>query len=192
MSVEVKIECVFKITNRGQFVIVKPLDSNQNFCITKKSFLGDVELAEFLDIPKSIDENGDQRDIVALQLKYPEDAPRLIPGAVVEIIPGNELHFLQPWYPLSKTDTELILELNKELSRKHILVGKKANAIARRQDNDDVLFELLNDKNKFAVVHLTWTSKIEQGVKYPITQFFENWLDLYNNRIVPDYELFNS
>ena len=192
MPVKVKIEYVFKITNRGQYVIVKPLDPTEDFYITRKSFLGDVELSEYLDMPRSIDENGNQRHIFALQLKYPENADKLIPDTVVEIIPGNEIHFLEPWYPLSKIDTILAQELNKELSRNHVLFGKKANAIARRQDNDDVLFELLNDENKFAVVHLTWTSKIERDARYPITQIFENWVDLYNNRIVPDHELFNS
>ena len=190
MPVKVQIEYIFKLTNRGQFAIVKLLDPNQDFHITKKSFLGGVELAEYLDIPRSIDESGNQRDIVALQLKYPEQADMLTPGTVVEIVPGNEIHFLEPWYPLLETETELILELNKELSGKHVLFGKKVNPIARRQDNDDVLFELLDDNNKFAVVHLTWISKVEQDPAFPITHLYKDWVDLYNNRIVPDSELY--
>ena len=80
MPVKLEIESVFKITNRRQYVIVKRLDPKQNFYVTKKSFLGGVELAEYLDIPRSIDESGNQRDIVALHLKNPDDAIRLVPN----------------------------------------------------------------------------------------------------------------
>jgi hypothetical protein len=191
MPVQLEIETVFKITNRGQYVIVKRLDPKQNFYVTKKSFLGGVELAEYLDIPRALDENGDQRDIVALQLKNPEDAVKLIPNSIVEIIPGNELHLLQPWCPLSDSDPQLGQELYKEMSKNHILYGERVNAIGRRQDNDDVLFELIGSKNKYAIVHLTWKSKIEKDPSYPRTQIFNNWLDLYNDRIVADHDLFN-
>jgi len=42
---------------------------------------------------------------------------------------GNEIHFLEPWYPLSKTDTGFTSKLNKVISKKHVLFGKKANVI---------------------------------------------------------------
>jgi len=191
MSVKLEIESVFKVTNRGHYVIAKRLDPKQNFYVTKKSFLGDIELAEYLDIPRSLDENGNQRDIVALHLKYSEDATKLIPNSVVELIPGDKLHLLEPWYSLVDPEPRLGQELYKEISKNHILYGEKVNAIARRRDNDDVLFELIDSKNKYAIVHLTWKSKIEKDVSYPRTQIFNNWLDLYNDRIVADHDLFN-
>ncbi|MBX2925458.1 MAG: hypothetical protein KF746_24890 [Chitinophagaceae bacterium] len=192
MSVKLKIESIFKVTNRGQYVIAKRLDPKQNFYVTKKSFLGGVELTEYLDIPRSIDENGEQRDIVAFHLKNPNDAIKLIPNSIVELIPGDELQLLEPWYSLPDIDPRFGEELYLEISKDHILYGEKVNAIARRQDNDDVLFELIDSKNKYAVVHLTWKSKIENDPNYPKTEIFKNWLDLYNKRIVSDHDLFNT
>ncbi|HTL07412.1 MAG TPA: hypothetical protein VL307_04105 [Chitinophagaceae bacterium] len=192
MSVNLEIESVFKITNRGHYVIAKLVDPKQIFYITKKSFLDGIELAEYFDIPRSLDENGDQRDIVLLHLKNPEDATKLIPNSIVELIPGDKLHLLEPWHLLVDPDPGLGQELYKEISKNHILYGEKVNAIARRQDNDDVLFELVDRKNKYAIVHLTWKSKIENDSGFPRTEIFNNWLDLYNERIVADHDLFNS
>lgn len=192
MPVKLEIASLFKVTNRGQYVIAKRLDPKQNFYITKKSFLGGIELAEYLDTPKSIDENGNQRDIVAFNLKNPDDAIKLILNSIVELIPGDELHLLEPWYSLPDIDPQLSQELYREISKDHILYNKKVNAVARRQDNDDVLFELTDSKNKYAIIHLTWKSKTEKDSNYPMTQLFENWLDLYNDRIVPDHESFSS
>lgn len=193
MAIKLEIESLFTVTNRGCFVIVRTIDPQANFYVTDKSFLGGVELAKYLDIPRALDENRNQRqDIVALQLKNQSDRDKLSKGAIVEIIPGDEIHFLKPWYKLENNDTDLESELQKEISNTHLLKNKKLNAIARRQDNDDVLFQIFDDKNVFAVVHLTWTAKKENDSDYPRTRLFQNWLDLYNNCIVLDHNLFNS
>ena len=191
MAIKLEIESVFKITNRGQYVLVRQIDPTSDFFITEKSFLGSVELARFLEVPRKLDENGNQqKDIYALQLKKPEDASKLIPGSVTELIPGDEIHFLIPWhkYPVKKTYLEE--ELLREISEKHILYGKKVNAIAHRQDCDDVLFELTDDPYRYAVVHLTW--RIESNPEWPSTSLYKDWLDLYNNCIVPDHIEFDD
>ncbi len=72
------------------------------------------------------------------------------------------------------------------MPRKHILETKLLKSIARRQDNDDVLFELENDKFKYAVVHLTWAQKTLIDNHYPTTQLYNDWKDLYVNRILLD------
>lgn len=53
-------------------------------------------------------------------------------------------HFMNdPWWLISKSMSEsLNEELKKELSPQHILYGKEAIAVARREDNDDVIFGL--------------------------------------------------
>ena len=74
------------------------------------------------------------------------------------------------WWLISKRMSEsLNKELEKELSLKHILYGKEAVAVARREDNDDVIF-WIKYLNKFAVVHLTYSK--ETSSEYPITSLF--------------------
>lgn len=190
MPIYLEIEGVFSVTNRGVFVMAKQIDPALNFYVTEKSFLGGIELEKFLDVPRSIDENGKQRCIVALKLKNPEDKEKLAVGSIHEIIPGNKIHFLSPWHETE--DESLKEELHKELSKGHVLYGKKVKASARRSDMDDVLFELIDDENQYAVVHLTWSRKAERDKKYPVARLFKNWLDLYNNCIVPDHQNFFS
>jgi hypothetical protein len=69
--------------------------------------------------------------------------------------------FQIPWH---KEDQPLHEELRRELSGRHQLYGVTARAVARRQDNDDVLFELFgsNAPAEFAMVHLTGSSRPDQ------------------------------
>ena len=92
MAILLEIENLFKITNRGVFVGLRLIDPDLNFYITEKSFLGGVELAKFLEIPRSIDSNGNQRrDIVVFQLKNQDDAGKLIQGSIVELVNGDRI-----------------------------------------------------------------------------------------------------
>ncbi len=50
--------------------------------------------------------------------------------------------------------TGLLNEALGEMSVKHDLVEKLSHAIATCENNDDVLFELIN--GDYAIVHLTW------------------------------------
>src|SRR5688572_25844261 len=140
MSVQFEIEAVFKITNRGYCVFARQLTVGQNFIVTDKSFLGGVELGKYLDMPRKLDEKGEPRnDLFAFQLKNGEDNSKLKPNSVVELVPGDTLHYLKPWHA---DDTDLTVQLHTEINKKHILYGKPVKSIARRQDNDDVLFEV--------------------------------------------------
>jgi hypothetical protein len=76
----------------------------------------------------------------------------------------------EPWWVISNNIAEsLTIELKKELTPSHILYGKKAVAVARRQDNDDVVY-WINELNQYAIVHLTYTK--ENSSQYPKTQLF--------------------
>ncbi|MBE5083629.1 hypothetical protein IGI00_09045 [Bacillus thuringiensis] len=88
-------------------------------------------------------------------------------------------HFMNdPWWQISRGMSEsLNEELKKELSQQHILYGKEAIAVARREDNDDVIF-WIEKMNKYAVVHLTYS--IETSSEYPITS-------LYTRRELEEY-----
>lgn len=62
---------------------------------------------------------------------------------------------LRPWRSVAR-EPELEAQLERELGPDHPLHRVGARAIARRQDNDDVLFALDAGPAEFAVVHLTW------------------------------------
>ena len=88
-----------------------------------------------------------------------------------------------PWH---WRDTDLVKQLFREIRDDHVLAKKTVKSIARRQDNDDVIFEIFNDEYKYAVVHLTWSSKTLKSNIFPTTQLFKSWQDLYENRIMID------
>lgn len=98
---------------------------------------------------------------------------------------NTSIELPEPWY---WTEHGLTDQLEKEISITHVLYGKIIKTLARRQDNDDVLF--LVDNEKFAVVHLTWTRQQHIDNRWPATQLFDNWDDLFQKRIVKDKEGF--
>lgn len=96
---------------------------------------------------------------------------------------------LEPW---QTTGDAAFYEtaLKKEVSFFHPLNWKKVRAIAHRTDCDDVLFEVLTGKRKYAVVHLTWRK--ESSRKFPITKFYKDWQDVYVNCIAEDHKLWKA
>jgi hypothetical protein len=89
----------------------------------------------------------------------------------------------KPWH---WDDIDLTKQLHKEISRKHVLFSRPLKTIGRRQDNDDVLFQLENGDFKYAVVHLTWSQKKVKDSRFPKTKLYKDWNDLYTNRILLD------
>lgn len=186
MAVQFEIESIIKVSNRGYFVFARQLTPGQDYFITDKSFLGGVELTKYLDIPRITNEKGEQQyDLFAFHLKNDEDNYKLKPKTIVELIPGDTLHFLKPWHPV---DVDLNVQLRKEIHKDHILYGKPVKTVARRQDNDDVLFEVSNADFKFALVHLTWAQKSLDNPKYPRTETYKNWQEVYSKRIIIDHQ----
>ena len=72
----------------------------------------------------------------------------------------------------------------------HVLYGKELRTLARRQDNDDVLF-MVNGET-FAVVHLTWVTSPPIDRQWPITDLYKTWDDVYMNRILADKQDFEQ
>lgn len=98
-------------------------------------------------------------------------------------IPASQ--WLDPWIPVSSGGA-LELELATELSPEHILQGVSLKAIARRLDNDDVLFELQGYSKPLAVVHLSY--RRETDSQLPWTVLFDSWEDWVENCMEPDHE----
>lgn len=87
----------------------------------------------------------------------------------------NEKEYTLPeqWTELGENGESVLKELQKEISKNHLLYNKKCIPLAKRLDQDDVLFSI-PDINKFAVVHLTWGDKEELDPMYPITTVYES------------------
>ena len=85
-------------------------------------------------------------------------------------IPWNEI----PEKSRAATETELY----RELPADHVLAGQRVRALARRQDQDEVLFAL--DDGRCAVVHLTFCKTPETDRRWPSTDMFaslEDWVE---------------
>lgn len=96
----------------------------------------------------------------------------------------NVNEILEPWYIV---DHNLVSQLNKEIPKGHVLYGLSFKTVARRIDNDDVLFEVLSDVDfRYAKVHLTWGTQANDS-DYPLTQTYLDWQQVYQQIMVPDH-----
>lgn len=98
----------------------------------------------------------------------------------------------RPWrgvYVDNKEQESLRAELVREISPAHPLHDRDPCVIGRRVDNDDILVKT-ND-GRFAVVHLTWSGRIDQYPdKYPWTVFFASieTFSIYMAREAVEYQ----
>ena len=94
-----------------------------------------------------------------------------------------------PWVPVPNDQTALNLEseLTKEATSKHPLYGLQVSAIGFGEDPDDVIFELLDGKHRFAIVHLTWRMRPETP-PWPHTVIFADERDLVIRGIRPSQQ----
>ncbi|MDZ4821087.1 MAG: hypothetical protein SGJ20_19135 [Planctomycetota bacterium] len=97
--------------------------------------------------------------------------------------------FYPPWHQVNDDGPHLEQELSRELSERHLLFGLKAKAIARRQDCDDVLFEISGASFRYAAVHLTWSGMAEAEPSWPYTKTFETLEDCLAFCADPDNSL---
>lgn len=106
--------------------------------------------------------------------------------SLLHMLQPEQLHSLlaPPWHP---TTEPLHLELADEMSTDHLLSGKRAVAVARRLDTDDVLFSLPDGPAPLAVVHLTWAGR-ERSPQWPATELYRSVDDFITRRMLPDAE----
>jgi len=83
-----------------------------------------------------------------------------------------KIEWLEPWMPIEQPEEREAMqtELHSELCASHPLFGLSVVALARRYDQDDVLFELAD--SRVAEVHLTWSRKPERDPRWPRTTIF--------------------
>lgn len=93
---------------------------------------------------------------------------------------------LEPWYA---TKDNFVDQLKKEIGKEHILHGREVRSIAKREDNDDVLFEVIASSDfMYAKVHLTWASEPADDSLWPLTQCYKTWQEVYDYVMIPDNE----
>lgn len=84
------------------------------------------------------------------------------------------------YYPDAGTAQDLYAELQRELPPGHMLYGRPMGTFAWREGGtDDVLFQHLDHRTKFTVIHLSWLGKTEINALHPTVEFdgtFEEFL----------------
>jgi len=84
--------------------------------------------------------------------------------------------FIEPWNAIEEYPPSVGIALEREahieLAEDHPLHGFKLKAVARREDCDDVLFQIA-ESDTVAVVHLTWSGKLERS-PWPRAKIYES------------------
>jgi hypothetical protein len=82
----------------------------------------------------------------------------------------------RPFLPIesSQLRSGFEAELARELKSGHPLFNVSVKAIGRREDQDDVLFQIERRGAEVAEVHLTWSGK-QENPPWPMVTFFETF-----------------
>jgi hypothetical protein len=76
-----------------------------------------------------------------------------------------------PWTAVPpEAARQLEAELAREVGPGHSLWGRRATALARRTDHDDVVFAI-DGESRVAVVHLTYAGRRESSPDWPAVTF---------------------
>jgi hypothetical protein len=105
---------------------------------------------------------------------------------------GENIEWMEPWTPIvdPALRTSLETELRNEVAQGHVLFGRSAMALARRSDQDDVLFAVDNP-SQFAVVHLSYAARPDRP-PWPDTICFDDVETFVEGRMRPDHEEYIS
>jgi len=95
---------------------------------------------------------------------------------------------LAPWRAVVPEEQRgLAGQLRREVARTHPLHKKRVVVLARRVDNDDVLFYVEDAPQPYAVVHLTWRRTREKDPRWPWTEFFNTLHRWHDDRMQLDH-----
>jgi len=101
-----------------------------------------------------------------------------------------QIPFVEPWRPVGEYSENLVKELQREITEKHCLWGRKVRPIAQRVDSDDVLFEIEERVPRYAIVHLTWSGEPEEDHRLPETTEFSSLADWIRDGMMADHQEF--
>lgn len=89
---------------------------------------------------------------------------------LIDLKEVNGLVWVKPWRRVAPEErAPLARELRSELCREHVLSGRRARAVGRRDDCDDVLF-LVDDPPELVVARLTYNQ--ESKPEWPRADMF--------------------
>jgi hypothetical protein len=102
------------------------------------------------------------------------------------------MRWLEPWVPIDGNNerTAFEAELGNELVLGHALHGVSVVAIARRRDQDYVLFSLRD--GRVVEVYLTWRDRSECDTHWPLAEFFASVADWSKRRMEPQHEAWRA
>jgi hypothetical protein len=82
-----EIESVFKVSGRNTVYVFARLIGEDDFTLSPLSTLGNIQIENWLDIPRKHYENGNPRtDVFTFALKGNNDKSKLKPGNIVELV----------------------------------------------------------------------------------------------------------
>jgi hypothetical protein len=86
-----------------------------------------------------------------------------------------DIDWKDPWRPVeSQEQTILRDEIMREIGPGHSLHGFQFHVLGRRVDSDDVLLAVNESHKPLAIVHLTWSGKVESDAEYPHVEYFNS------------------
>jgi hypothetical protein len=100
------------------------------------------------------------------------------------------VEWLEPWWPVATTPDLAAAyerELAAELGDGHPLYGVPLAAFGKHDGSDDVLFRLLDESGRVAVIHLTWARHPEPP-PWPGFELFSSLEAFAAGRMRPDHE----
>lgn len=92
-------------------------------------------------------------------------------------VEATRMDLSPPWHVVFGEATRLEEELRREVGPGHILWKQDLRAVARRLDQDDVLFADATEPQLIALVRLTWSGDREPEPRWPETMVFTSWED---------------
>jgi len=100
------------------------------------------------------------------------------------------IDWLEPWHPMLSSEMQAGAEkeLASETCEKHVLYRLPVRALGYRQDCDDVLFQLLDDTGRVAIVHLTYAQHPETDPLYPSTEIFDSLSSFIESEMIPEHQ----
>jgi hypothetical protein len=101
---------------------------------------------------------------------------------------NGEVEWLKPWSAVVDDEMrgKLESELAREVGRGHVLFQRPTRALARRHDQDDVLYAV-GSPSQLAVVHLSYAAKPDRP-HWPSTTLFDNLMAFIEGRMKPDHD----
>lgn len=95
-------------------------------------------------------------------------------------MPLSDLVLLAPWIYANGDAADLEDQLDRAIGPGHVLHGARAVAVARRQDNEDVLFVAEGTPRIVAVVRMTHATELPADSDGPMTRSYasvEDWVE---------------